>query len=66
MERTLAIIKPDAMEAGHEITIVHRIEAEGFVILDSKIIHLDKVYLPIPLKSSAHISTYTNIPHIFQ
>ena len=43
MERTLAIIKSDAMEAGHEVALVNRIEDEGFVVLDSKTIHLDKV-----------------------
>ncbi len=45
MERTLAIIKPDAMESGHEVKILTRIEDEGLVILDSRVIHLDKVFL---------------------
>ncbi len=32
MERTLAIIKPDAVAAGHTGPIIQRIEAEGFQI----------------------------------
>ena len=33
MERTLAIIKPDAVEAGHSGTILERIEREGFRVI---------------------------------
>jgi nucleoside-diphosphate kinase len=41
-ERTLAIIKPDAVERHLAGTIIQRIEAEGFSIRAMKRIHLSK------------------------
>ncbi|MFN3597854.1 MAG: nucleoside-diphosphate kinase [Rubricoccaceae bacterium] len=40
MERTLAIIKPDAVAAGHAGKIIDRILAEGFAIRAMKLVHL--------------------------
>lgn len=40
MERTLAIIKPDAVRAKNAGKIIDRIEAEGFVIVGMKKINL--------------------------
>ena len=42
IEKTLAIIKPDAVQAGHTKAIVDRIKAEGFTILSSQDMHLTK------------------------
>ena len=41
VERTLAIIKPDAINAKHTGKIIERIEHEGFSIIDLKKVHLD-------------------------
>lgn len=43
MERTLAIIKPDAVGRGLAGRILSRIEAEGFVVRAMKRLHLTKV-----------------------
>jgi nucleoside-diphosphate kinase len=40
MERTLAIIKPDAVAAGHAGKIIDRILAEGFAIRAMKLVQL--------------------------
>ena len=40
MERTLAIIKPDAVTAGHVGAILQRIEAEGFAIRAMRMVRL--------------------------
>jgi nucleoside-diphosphate kinase len=40
MERTLAIVKPDAVERGHSGEILKRIEAQGLQISALKKIHL--------------------------
>lgn len=42
LERTLAIIKPDAVKAGHTGKIINEIEANGFQIVAMKLIHLSK------------------------
>ncbi|MBU2549155.1 MAG: nucleoside-diphosphate kinase [Proteobacteria bacterium] len=42
MERTLAIIKPDAVAKSHSGRIIERIEAEGFKIKAIKMLHLTK------------------------
>src|SRR5262245_66497795 len=42
MERTLAIIKPDAVQRNLAGTILARLEAEGFVILGLKLVYLSK------------------------
>jgi nucleoside-diphosphate kinase len=42
MERTFAIIKPDAVAAGHTGKIIDRILAEGFTILGMRMIRLTK------------------------
>ncbi len=42
MERTLAIIKPDAVERHLAGKILARLEAEGFVILGLKMVYLSK------------------------
>lgn len=42
MQRTLAIIKPDAVEAGHTGTIIDRIHEEGFQIRAMKLVFLTK------------------------
>jgi len=42
MQRTLAIIKPDAVEKGHAGQIVTRIEQEGFRILALRMTHLSR------------------------
>jgi len=42
IERTLAIIKPDAVEAGHAGAILTRIEEAGFKILAMRLIRLNK------------------------
>lgn len=41
-ERTLAIIKPDAVVAGHTGKIIDRILQEGFAIRAMKLMHLTK------------------------
>jgi nucleoside-diphosphate kinase len=41
-ERTLAIIKPDAVASKHIGDIIRRIEAEGFSIRAMKMLHLTK------------------------
>ena len=40
MERTLAIIKPDAVTAGHVGAILQRIEAKGFAIRAMRMVRL--------------------------
>jgi nucleoside-diphosphate kinase len=42
MERTLTIIKPDAVQRNLAGKILARLEAEGFVILGLKMVHLSK------------------------
>ena len=42
MERTLAIIKPDAVRAKNSGKIIDRIEKEGFNIIEMKKIHLSQ------------------------
>jgi len=42
MEKTLGIIKPDAVKTGHVSAVVKRIEAEGFIILNTKELQLTK------------------------
>ena len=42
MERTLAIIKPDAVAKSFIGEIIRRIEKEGLLILSMKMIHLDR------------------------
>lgn len=42
LERTLAIIKPDAVEQRHTGAILARLEAEGFVVPAMKRIHLTR------------------------
>ena len=42
MERTLAIIKPDAVQRNLAGTILARLEAEGFVVLGLKMVYLSK------------------------
>jgi len=42
LERTLAIIKPDAVAAHHTGKIIDRIEQEGFSIVDMRKITLDR------------------------
>lgn len=42
MERTLAIIKPDAVQRNLSGKILARLEAEGFVILGLKMVYLSK------------------------
>ncbi len=42
IERTLSIIKPDAMKKGIAGAILKRIEEEGFKIIGIKLIHLKK------------------------
>jgi nucleoside-diphosphate kinase len=42
MERTLAIIKPDAVAAGHIGPIIQRIEAEGFQIRAMRLVRLTR------------------------
>ena len=42
MEKTFAIIKPDAVAAGNSGKIIDRIEAEGFKIISMKKIHMSK------------------------
>lgn len=41
-QRTLTIIKPDAVEAGHIGVIIQRLEQEGFTILGMKMLCLSK------------------------
>jgi len=42
MERSLVLIKPDAMERGLAGTIVSRLEGEGLRLVARKTLHLDK------------------------
>ncbi len=42
MERTLAIIKPDAVASGHIGEIIRRIEREGLVIVAVNMQHMDR------------------------
>ena len=42
MERTLAIIKPDAVQRNLAGKILARLEAEGFVVLGLKMVFLSK------------------------
>ena len=42
MERTFAIIKPDAVGAGHSGAILQRIEAAGFTVLAMRLTRLSK------------------------
>lgn len=42
IERTLLIIKPDAVRAKNTGKIIERIEQEGFTLIDLKKIHLDR------------------------
>lgn len=56
VERTLLIIKPDAVNAKNTGKIIDKIEHDGFTIIDLKKIHLDRepaeqLYLPLKNKS---------------
>jgi len=42
MEKTLGIIKPDAVKAGYTKKIIDRIEKEGFVVLNTKEMQLTR------------------------
>jgi nucleoside-diphosphate kinase len=42
MERTLTIIKPDAVEAGHVGDIVRTFESNNFKIIAARLVHLSK------------------------
>lgn len=42
MERTFAIVKPDAVAAGHTGKIIDRILAEGFAILGMRMVRLTR------------------------
>jgi nucleoside-diphosphate kinase len=42
MQRTFAIIKPDAVRAGSMGKILARIEAEGFAVRGARLIHMSK------------------------
>ncbi len=42
MEKTFAIIKPDAVKAGYTGKIIDRIESEGFNILGMRKMHMTK------------------------
>ena len=42
MERTFAIIKPDAVSSGHTGAILQRIEEEGFRIVGMRLVTLTK------------------------
>jgi nucleoside-diphosphate kinase len=42
MQRTFAIIKPDAVRAGHMGRILARVEAEGFAVRAARLIHMSK------------------------
>ncbi len=42
MERTFAIIKPDAVAAGHSGAILQRIEAAGFTVVAMRLTRLSK------------------------
>lgn len=42
MQRTLAIIKPDAVSAKNVGAIIRRLEEEGFRILGMRVVHLSK------------------------
>ncbi len=42
VQRTLSIIKPDAVESGHQGAIIHRLQEEGFRILGLKQITLTR------------------------
>jgi nucleoside-diphosphate kinase len=41
-ERTLSIIKPDAVSKGQAGRVLARLEAEGFTVVAMKLVHLDK------------------------
>jgi len=42
LERTLSIVKPDAVEKNHTGAIIARLESEGFIIRAMKRIHLTR------------------------
>jgi nucleoside-diphosphate kinase len=42
MQRTFAIIKPDAVRAGSMGKVLARVEAEGFAVRAARMIHLSK------------------------
>jgi len=42
MQRTFAIIKPDAVRAGSTGKILARVEAEGFTVRAARLIHMSK------------------------
>ena len=42
VERTLSIIKPDAVEKNHTGAIIARLESEGFVVRAMKRVHLSR------------------------
>ncbi len=43
LQRTLAIIKPDAMDAGHAGAIIARIHEEGFTVRGLRQLHLTQI-----------------------
>ncbi len=42
MERSLILIKPDAMQRGLAGTIISRLEGQGFKLVGLKMVHMDK------------------------
>jgi len=42
-ERTLSIIKPDAVSKGQAGRVLARVEAEGFIVLALKLVQLNKI-----------------------
>ena len=43
MERSLVLIKPDAMRRGLATTIISRLESQGIKIVGLRMLHMDKV-----------------------
>jgi len=42
MERSLVLIKPDAMQKGLAGTIISRLESQGIKLVAIKMLHMDK------------------------
>lgn len=56
MERSLVLIKPDAMQKGLAGTIIGRLEREGLKIVALKMLHLDKAL------AGRHYAIHANKP----
>jgi nucleoside diphosphate kinase len=61
LTRTLALIKPDAMQANHKNTIIEKIKENGFVIVREQEIQLSTIKAGLFYKEHVGKSFYEDL-----